>query len=112
MIAISSLPIADFQHILTKNPSLSPSLRARHNFDDLIAYTASNVKTLLECSKERLYYQQKLLPTLPVFVRHVFYHCKLTPTILVIALIYLKRLKIALPRESKGGKKKIELYKS
>jgi hypothetical protein len=74
-----------------------------HNFDNLIAYTAFNVKTLLECSKERIYYQQRLLPALPVFVRHVFYHCKLTPAILVVAIIYLDRLKQNLPLKSKGG---------
>lgn len=109
MIAISSLPIADFQHILSKNPSLSPSLRAKHNsYDNLILYTASNVKTLLKCSKERLYYQQRLLPSLPIFIRHIFYHCKLTPTILVVALIYLQRLKSGLPRKSTGGKMKTE----
>lgn len=102
MIAVSSLP--NFQHMLAKNPSLSPSLRVKNSFDNLIAYTAYNVKTLLECSKERHYYQQRLLPTLPVFVRHIFYHCKLTPTILVVALIYLGRLKSGLPSKSKGGK--------
>ncbi|CAO0803014.1 unnamed protein product [Mucor circinelloides] len=103
MISVSSIPISDFQHMLSKNPSLSPSLRVRHNsFDNLIAYTAFNVKTLLECSKERLHYQQRLLPTLHIFVRHIFYHCKLTPTILVVALIYLGRLKNGLPLKSKG----------
>ncbi|CAO3641427.1 unnamed protein product [Mucor fragilis] len=103
MISVSSLPISDFQYMLSNNPSLSPSLRVRHNsYDNLIAYTAFNVKTLLECSKERVHYQQRLLPTLPIFVRHVFYHCKLTPTILVVALIYLGRLKNGLPHKSKG----------
>ncbi|KAG2235369.1 hypothetical protein INT48_004988, partial [Thamnidium elegans] len=79
-----------------------PSVQQRNNFDNLIAYTASNVNTLVDCSKERLYYQQKLLPTLPIFVKHLFYHCKLTPTILVVALIYLERLKTHLPSKSKG----------
>ena len=102
MIAVSSLP--NFQHMLAINPSLSPSLRVKHSFESLIAYTAFNVRTLLECSKERHRYQQKLLPTLPVFVRHIFYDCKLTPTILVVSLIYLGRLKRGLPHESKGGK--------
>ncbi|CAO3627559.1 unnamed protein product [Mucor hiemalis] len=100
MIAISSLP--SFQNMLAKNPALSPSLRVKHSFDNLIAYTAYNVKTLLECSKERHYYQQKLLPALPIFIRHIFYHCKLTPIILVVALIYLRRLKTGLPRKSTG----------
>lgn len=83
-----------------------PSIhQPKNNFDNLIAYTASNVNTLVDCSKERLYYQQKLLPTLPIFVKHVFYHCKITPTILLIALIYLERLRSHLPRKSKGGNK-------
>jgi hypothetical protein len=81
------------------------SLKTRHGhgFDNLIAFTAFNVKTLLECSKERVYYQQRLLPALPIFVRHVFYHCKLTPAILVVAIIYLDRLKRNLPLKSIGG---------
>lgn len=100
MIAISSLPISDLQHVTLKTTTVG----GKHSDDHLLAYTAYNVKTLLECSKEKIYYQQKLLPTLSVFIKHVFYHCKLTPTILVIALIYLKRLKAALPSKSKGGK--------
>ncbi|KAI8637667.1 hypothetical protein BD408DRAFT_424105 [Parasitella parasitica] len=103
MTSVSSLLISDVQHILSNNFSLSPSLWVRHNsFDNLIAYTAFSVKTLLECSKERIHYQQRLLPTLHIFVRHIFYQCKLTPTILVIALIYLGRLKSGLPHKSKG----------
>lgn len=98
MIAISSIPIPDFQS------KKSVSIGAKENNEHLIAYTAYNVKTLLECSKEKIYYQQKLLPNLFVFVKHVFRHCNLTPTILVIALIYLKRLKRALPAQSQGGK--------
>ncbi|RCH85551.1 hypothetical protein CU097_007562 [Rhizopus azygosporus] len=83
------------------------SLASAHHFEPrninhLIAYTASNVKTLLECSKERSHYQHRLLPTLHVFIKHTFYHCKLTPTILVVALIYLGRLKSCLPHQSKG----------
>ncbi|RCH82822.1 hypothetical protein CU098_002798, partial [Rhizopus stolonifer] len=99
MMQISTLNnIVDFQHGLAKNVCL----RVRHSVDNLIYFTAFNVKTLLECSKERLYYQQKLLPTLPVFIRHIFHHCKLTPTILVVALIYLERLRNGLPHQSKG----------
>lgn len=74
-----------------------------HSFDNLITYTASIVKTLLECSKERIFYQQRLLPTLPVFIRHIIYRCKLEPATLVVAIIYLDRLKQNLPRKSKGG---------
>ncbi|CAO3682008.1 unnamed protein product [Rhizopus stolonifer] len=68
----------------------------------LIAYTATNVKSLLECSKERSHYQHRLLPTLDVFVKHMFYHCNLTPAILIVALIYLERLKNKLPHQSRG----------
>jgi hypothetical protein len=73
------------------------------DINHLIAYTASNVKTLLDCSSERLHYQHRLLPTLHVFIKHSFYYCKLTPNVLVVALIYLNRLKNNLPRKSKGG---------
>ncbi|KAI8881363.1 hypothetical protein K501DRAFT_295898 [Backusella circina FSU 941] len=107
-INVSKIPflfisIDDFQHLLSRNPSLSPSLRVKQNtVDNLIAYTAYNVKTLLHCSKERCYYQQRLLPSLPTFVKHIFHHCKLTPSIIVVALIYLERLKKCLPHQSKG----------
>ncbi|KAI7904048.1 uncharacterized protein BX663DRAFT_506209 [Cokeromyces recurvatus] len=98
-----SLPSNDIQTTILKNPALSSSVKIGHNnFDNLIAYTAIHVKTLLKCSKERHYYQQRLLPTLPIFIRHIFYHCKLTPTILIIAIIYLGRLKSNLPRKSRG----------
>ncbi|KAI9256196.1 cyclin domain-containing protein [Sporodiniella umbellata] len=72
------------------------------SINDLILLTASNVKTLLECSKERFRYQHRLLPTLPVFIKHTFYHCHLTPDILIVALVYLNRLKNRLPHQSKG----------
>ncbi|KAI9264416.1 cyclin domain-containing protein [Sporodiniella umbellata] len=68
----------------------------------LIAYTATNIKSLLECSKEKLCYQHRLLPTLDIFINHMFRHCRLTPTILVVALIYLERLKNKLPQRSRG----------
>ncbi|CAO3670440.1 unnamed protein product [Rhizopus stolonifer] len=77
-------------------------LSTQQHINDLIAFTASNVKTLLECSKEKLHYQHRLLPTLHVFIKHTFYHCKLTPDILIVALIYLNRLKNSLPHKSKG----------
>lgn len=89
--------------VLLNNPSLSPSIKVRdNNCDNLIAFTAFNVKTLLKCSTERIYYQQKLLPNLKTFIKHVYFHCKLTPTILVVSLIYLNRLKNGLPRQSRG----------
>lgn len=89
--------------ILLNNPSSPPSIKAKDNCDHLIAYTALNVKTLLKCSKERVYYQQKLLPNIKTFIKHIYNHCKLTPTILVVALLYLDRLKHGLPQESRGG---------
>lgn len=79
------------------------SVLPTQDINHLIAYTASNVKALLDCSSERLRYQQRLLPTLHVFIKHTFYYCKLTPTVLVVALIYLNRLKNNLPSKSKGG---------
>ncbi|KAI8354566.1 cyclin domain-containing protein [Choanephora cucurbitarum] len=99
MIVVSTLNTdADFHSGLSHNLSL----RVRHGTDHLILYTAYNVKSLLECSRERTSYQQRLLPTLSVFVRHLFHHCQLTPTLLVVTLIYLQRLKEGLPLHSKG----------
>jgi hypothetical protein len=66
----------------------------------------SNVDALVQCTKERSHYQHMLLPSLSKFIKHIFKNCKLSPTVLVIGLIYLERLKKNLPSEAQGGKKK------
>ncbi|KAI8981839.1 cyclin domain-containing protein [Mycotypha africana] len=68
----------------------------------LLSYMVSNIDHLVQCSKERIYYQHLLLPELSTFIHTVYKKCKLSPTVLVIGLIYLERLKKNLPPQAQG----------
>lgn len=80
----------------------SPTLTFRSSPEPLISYMVSNIDDLVQCSKEAVYYQHMLLPSLPTFIKLVYQKCRLTPTVLVIGLIYLERLKKNLPQEAQG----------
>ncbi|KAI9026672.1 cyclin domain-containing protein [Phycomyces nitens] len=80
----------------------SPSLRVKHSPDPLLSYATLNVDTLIKCSKKKTYFQHRLLPDLACFIRHIYFKCHITPTVLVIGLIYLERLKASLPSQSRG----------
>lgn len=80
----------------------SPTLTFRSSPEPLLSYMVSNIDDLVQCSKERRYYQHMLLPELPKFIKLVYQKCRLTPTVLVIGLIYLQRLKKNLPEQSQG----------
>ncbi|GAA5816450.1 hypothetical protein MFLAVUS_009979 [Mucor flavus] len=80
----------------------SPTLTFRSSPEPLLSYMVSNIDDLVQCSKERRYYQHLLLPDLPVFIKLVYQKCRLTPTVLVIGLIYLERLKKNLPDQAQG----------
>lgn len=82
----------------------SPTLTFRSSPEPLLSYMVSNIDDLVQCSKERRYYQHMLLPDLPKFIKLVYQKCHLTPTVLVIGLIYLERLKKNLPEQAQGGK--------
>ncbi|KAI9470841.1 MAG: hypothetical protein EXX96DRAFT_611992 [Benjaminiella poitrasii] len=78
------------------------SLTFRSSPEPLLSYMVSNIDDLVQCSKERRYYQHMLLPDLPTFIKIIYKKCQLTPTVLVIGLIYLERLKRNLPDEAQG----------
>ncbi|KAI9260856.1 cyclin domain-containing protein [Helicostylum pulchrum] len=80
----------------------SPTLTFRSSPEPLLSYMVSNIDDLVQCSKERRYYQHLLLPELPIFIKLVYQKCRLTPTVLVIGLIYLERLKKNLPDQAQG----------
>ncbi|KAI8094264.1 cyclin domain-containing protein [Thamnidium elegans] len=80
----------------------SPTLTFRSSPEPLLSYMVSNIDDLVQCSKERRYYQHLLLPELPTFIKLVYQKCRLTPTVLVIGLIYLERLKKNLPDQAQG----------
>ncbi|CAO3611386.1 unnamed protein product [Mucor fragilis] len=80
----------------------SPTLTFRSSPEPLLSYMVSNIDDLVQCSKERRYYQHMLLPDLPTFIKLVYQKCHLTPTVLVIGLIYLERLKKNLPDQAQG----------
>ncbi|KAI9030754.1 hypothetical protein CLU79DRAFT_731366 [Phycomyces nitens] len=88
--------------ILDKHPSLSLSLKIRGSTDRLFSYTVSTIRQLIQCSNQKSSYQHMLLPDLYTFIRHVYLQCRLTPTVLVIALIYLLRLKKNLHSHARG----------
>ncbi|KAI9323608.1 cyclin domain-containing protein [Dichotomocladium elegans] len=80
-----------------------PSLRFRdENPDALLGYIAMKIKKAIPCSTERRQYQHLLLPSLTSFIRHIYYQCRISSTVLVIALIYLTRFKRNLPHLARG----------
>lgn len=81
----------------------SPSLIFKSSPEPLLSYLVFNVNRLVQCSKERIYYQHMLLPDLPTFIKIIYRKCQLTPSVLVIGLIYLQRLKKNLPEQAQGG---------
>ncbi|KAI7872448.1 hypothetical protein BDF14DRAFT_1753581 [Spinellus fusiger] len=68
----------------------------------LLSYISHTTDTLIKCSEHKKYYQHRLLPDIGSFVNYIYSKCHLTPTVLVIGLIYLERLKACLPNESQG----------
>ncbi|KAI8386886.1 cyclin domain-containing protein [Blakeslea trispora] len=70
--------------------------------EPLLSFMVHNVDDLIQCSKERRYYQHMLLPELPKFIKVIYQKCRLSPTVLVISLIYLERLKKNLPEKAQG----------
>ncbi|CAO3648815.1 unnamed protein product [Mucor hiemalis] len=88
--------------MMTEATASSPTLRFRSSPESLLSYMVSNIDDLLQCSKERRYYQHMLLPELPTFIKLVYKKCRLTPSVLVIGLIYLERLKKNLPDQAQG----------
>lgn len=82
-------------------PPVSPSLSTKSP-EALISYTVQNVGNILECSKQRRSRHEQL-PHLAHFVRETYFKCQLSPTVLIVALIYLERLKTSLPVQARGG---------
>lgn len=82
-------------------PPVSPSLSTRSP-EALISFTIQNVGSILECSKQRRTRHEQL-PHLAHFVRETYFKCQLSPTVLIVALIYLERLKTSLPVQARGG---------
>ncbi|KAI7878787.1 hypothetical protein K492DRAFT_164529 [Lichtheimia hyalospora FSU 10163] len=85
----------------TFTPTLSGH-SSKDNIDALLLHTVSKLKKLIRCSKERTSYQHLLLPSLSTFVKHMSIQCRLSSTVLVIALIYLARLEQNLPTVACG----------
>ncbi|ORE07830.1 cyclin domain-containing protein [Rhizopus microsporus var. microsporus] len=84
------------------NSTASPVLTFRSDSEPLFSYMAYIARNLVQCSKERIYHQHTLLPSLPKFVKAIFKKCRLSPAVTVVGLIYLERLKKNLPNGAKG----------
>ncbi|CAO3701318.1 unnamed protein product [Rhizopus stolonifer] len=80
----------------------SPILAFKSSPEPLLSYMVHHVYHLVQCSREREYYQHTLLPSLPRFIKAVYRKCRLSTSVLVISLIYLERLKRNLPSEANG----------
>ncbi|KAI8137475.1 cyclin domain-containing protein [Fennellomyces sp. T-0311] len=81
----------------------NPSLQFRWSSPDaLLAHVVSNVDSVIQCSEARMHYQHMLLPSLQSFITSMYSRCRLTPTVLIVALIYLDRLKRNLPSQARG----------
>lgn len=71
--------------------------------DQLLAHISTNVALIVECPREARCHAHRRLPSLSNFIHQVYNKCRLTPALLVVALIYLDRLKCKLPTGSQGG---------
>ncbi|KAI8880187.1 cyclin domain-containing protein [Backusella circina FSU 941] len=96
MLEVSSLNQNKHVHHESINSSTSSEL------NDIIGYTTVYVDMLLTCSKHRVNYQQRLLPPLKKFIKYLYLQSKLSHSVLIVALIYLERLKCCLPDHSQG----------
>ncbi|KAI8986431.1 cyclin domain-containing protein [Pilobolus umbonatus] len=79
-----------------------PKLIFKSSPEPFLSYMVSHISDLVPCSKKRKHYQHMLLPKLDIFIMSIYQDCHLTPAVLVIGLIYLKRVRRNLPRESHG----------
>ncbi|CDS08283.1 hypothetical protein LRAMOSA02231 [Lichtheimia ramosa] len=68
----------------------------------LLAQISTNVAKLVECPREARSLAHRRLPSLPNFIHQVYVKCRMTPTLLTVALIYLQRLQSKLPSGSQG----------
>ncbi|KAI7868014.1 cyclin domain-containing protein [Spinellus fusiger] len=94
--------VCQLSNILDRNPLLSLSLKIQGGPDKLLSYTAYTIQHLIKCSNFQSSYQHMLLPNLNAFIFHIYRQCHLTPTVFVIALIYLRRLKKNLNSHARG----------
>ncbi|CAO3691755.1 unnamed protein product [Rhizopus microsporus] len=84
------------------NSTASPVLTFRSDSEPLFSYITYIARNLVQCSRERIYHQHTLLPSLSKFVKTIFKKCRLSPAVIVVGLIYLDRLKKNLPNGAKG----------
>ncbi|KAI8333454.1 hypothetical protein BC941DRAFT_434762 [Chlamydoabsidia padenii] len=78
----------------------SPTLDFYHSPEPALSFMVKKIDGLLDCSSSPR--GHRTLPSLASFVRQVYVKCRLSPAILVIALIYIQRLQQELPSDSKG----------
>jgi hypothetical protein len=87
---------------LTSLASPSPTLDFYDSPEPAFSFLVQRIDSLLDCSSAQKTHHQRRLPSLASFVRQVYVKCRLSPAILVIALIYIQRLQHELPIDSKG----------
>ncbi|CAO3649018.1 unnamed protein product [Cunninghamella echinulata] len=89
---------------MTSSSSSSPTLDFYNSPEPALTFMAQKIDGLLDCSttSSQQHPKKKILPSLSSFVKQVYTKCRLSPSILVIAMIYIHRLQQQLPIDSKG----------
>ncbi|ORZ22248.1 hypothetical protein BCR42DRAFT_405781 [Absidia repens] len=85
----------------------SPTLDFFNSPEPALSFMIKKIGGLLDCSADRNdppshHRHRRILPSLNSFIHQVHVKCRLSPAILVIALIYIHRLQQELPLDSKG----------
>ncbi|KAI8082707.1 uncharacterized protein BX664DRAFT_361011 [Halteromyces radiatus] len=93
------VPLASISTSSTSSTG-SPTLDFYHSPEPALSFMVKKIDGLLDCSSKPSHHHR--LPSLQSFVRQVYVKCRLSPSILVIALIYIHRLQQQLPLDSKG----------
>ncbi|SAM07763.1 hypothetical protein [Absidia glauca] len=98
------VPSASSSTASTTSSTGSPTLDFYHSPEPALTFLVKKIDGLLDCSpyQSPTYHQRHRVPSLKNFVRQVYVKCRLSPAILVIALIYIHRLQQELPLDSKG----------
>ncbi|ORZ17925.1 hypothetical protein BCR42DRAFT_350379 [Absidia repens] len=96
------VPSASSSTASISSTASSPTLDFYHSPEPAFSFMVKKIDGLLDCSAAVMTGHRRTLPSLTSFVRQVYVKCRLSPAILVIALIYIHRLQQELPLDSKG----------
>ncbi|OZJ05136.1 hypothetical protein BZG36_01398 [Bifiguratus adelaidae] len=96
----TSTPAMPTSSVASLSSFSSASSTSSRSPEAVYAFAAINATTVLRC-RQRLSSHHHF-PELEEFIRFIIDNTDITPTSLVVALIYLERLRLSLPREAHG----------